>query len=166
MHSSMCFAVELLILLNMSDYGLSSFLRPATMWALAGYFKHIQYILPFNEELSFWALHYLYWSSIENPPHQQKNFKQLLNRSCSIMNRQIPISSHLRPALLYCIQHKSSFLKCDHVPKKRGELKMQHLQTHPSFLLSSGPSIIFRFLQMKTFANISKTAQLALKNSQ
>lgn len=51
-YSSMSMAVELLILHDTSDYGSSTFLKPATIWALAGYLKSIQYILPFKKKSS------------------------------------------------------------------------------------------------------------------
>lgn len=70
-YSFMSLVVELLILHDMSDCGLSSFLKPATIWALAGYLKHIKYILPFKKEQSCRALHYLYWSCIENPQQRE-----------------------------------------------------------------------------------------------
>lgn len=75
--------------------------------------------------------------------------------------------SCLRPTLLYCIQHKSSFLKCDaHVPvpkrlkKDKEELKMQYLSDTsflPSFLTAK------HHFPFPSNANISKTAQLGKK---
>lgn len=76
------------------------------------------------------------------------------------------MNMHIHSERLYCIQHKSSFLKCDtHVPvpkrlkKDKEELKMQHLSDTsflPSFLRAQ------HHFPFPSDANISKTALLAL----